>query len=554
MKIPSDIGQRELFYTQVVQNCLCSQENRKGQYDALRMYYLFGGDGTAECAFNKVYPHIDLLTSFLFSSETTKFMVALGANAEEVEHGRVQVLGRAVNDRWLESGADKVVSGAITWALVNNTMLVKLVPVVNEVTKNLEINPFSVHPSTFGVLREDISFLDRQEAFVHTYYTTRSQLEIDLKGHSQEKAILEGLSAAPGVSQTENGIDRLVMAVLQPLSQSTPPNGQIQFSLATSISYSPEVAEDVVEMVELWVWNTEENDYQVVTKIKDGATIYDRKNFFLEGEHPFVQVCPLPLPFYFWGMSEVAGLAMLQDWRNERVQQVRKLLNLQVKPPTSQSGMGIPDEMAYALFCEGGLLADKTGGMGGTADVKRFAPVIPPDIFSVIHEIDAAFSEHSGLPPTVQGKGDAGVRSGSQTSQLARLGSSRIKKRSLVIEDSLEKIATLYLKLMQKYDPEVYNDDKGQPFTASQFTKEFVVKVDAHSNSPIFIEDKRELAFSLLQAKLVDRARAIDIIDPPNKEIMLRELKKMETQEAEQQKAAMQEKEKIESLKHSKKD
>ena len=553
MKIPSDISRRDLFYTETIEKCLCSLENRKGRYDALRMYYLFGGYGTDECAFNKVYPHIDLLTSFLFSSETTKFMVSLGANAEEIEHGRVQVLGRAVNDRWLESGADKVVSAAITWALVNNTMLVKLVPVVNDLTKDLEISPFPVHPSSFGVLREDISFLDRQEAFVHTYYTTKSQLEIDLKDHSKKAEILEYLNPSKGVSQTENGIDRLIMGVLQPLSQSTPPNGQIQFSMAASISYSPDVAEDVVEMVELWVWNTDENDYQVVTKIKDGALIYDRKNFFLGGEHPFVQICPLPLPFYFWGMSEVAGLATLQDWRNERVAQVRKLLNLQVKPPTSQSGMGIPDEMAYALFCEGGLLADKTGGMGGQADVKRFAPIIPTDIFNVIHEIDAAFAEHSGLPPIVQGKGDKGVRSGDQTSQLARLGSSRIKKRSLVIEDSLEKISTLYLKLMQKHDPTTYRDDKGESFVASQFTQEFTVKVDAHSNSPIFIEDKRELAFSMLQQHLIDRARAIDIVDPPNKEIMIRELKIMEEKEAEQQKSMMQEKEKIEAMKHGQK-
>lgn len=555
MIIPSGIIERDAFYDDLIRKCLCSVEDRKGSYDALRSYFLFGSaSGYGTSPFNKIYSHIDLLTSFLFSSETTKFMVDLGASAEEVEHGRVQVLGHAVNDKWLDSGADKVVSSAITWALVNNTMLIKLVPEVDPKTKKVEISPFAVHPSSFGVLREDLPFLDRQEAFVHTYYSTKSQLEEDLKDHPRKKMILDGLSASRGVEREENGIDRLIMGVLNPLSQINPPNGQVEFSLASNMDYSPDVAEEVVQQVELWVWDSDECDWRVVTKIRDGVMIYDRKNFFLEGAHPFVQICPLPMPFYFWGMSEVAGLAMLQEWRNERVEQIRKLLNLQVKPPTSQSGMGIPDEMAYALFCEGGLLADKTGGMGGQADVKRFAPIIPPDIFSVIHEIDAAFSEHSGLPPTVQGKGDTGVRSGSQTSQLARLGSSRIKKRSLTIEDALELLATLYLRIMQKYDATVYNDDKGEPFTADQFTNDFVVKVDAHSNSPIFIEDKKELAFSMLQAHMISRARAIDMIDPPDKSIIIREVAEIEKKEQ----AAQAEKEKamlaIQQAKHGQKE
>ena len=532
MIIPDNILERDAFYDDLIKKCMSSQEDRKGQYDTLRGYYLFGGSGGfGSSPFNKIYPHIDLLTSFLFSSETTKFMVNLGASAEEVEHKRVQVLGRAINDKWLDSGADKVGSSAITWALVNNTMLVKLIPVVNNESKKVEINPFAVHPGSFGVLREDLPFLDRQEAFTHTYYSTRSQLEDDLKGHPRKDEILANLSASSGVEQPENGIDRLIMGVLSPLSQLNPPNGQVEFSLANQVTYSPDVAEEVVQQVELWIWDSKKGDWHVVTKILNGSIIYDRENFFLPGEHPFIQFCPLPMPFYFWGMSEVAGLAMLQEWRNERVEQIRKLLNLQVKPPTSQSGMGIPDEMAYALFCEGGLLADKTGGMGGSADVKRFAPIIPPDIFGIIHEIDAAFSEHSGLPPTLQGKGDSGVRSGSQTSQLSRLGSSRIKKRSLVIEDALELMATLYLKILQKYDATEYEDDDKQVFTASLFTKDFTVKVDAHSNSPVFIEDKKELAFEMLQSHMITRARAIEMIDPPDKAIIIREMAEIEKKE-----------------------
>jgi hypothetical protein len=42
-------------------------------------------------------------------------------------------------------------------------------------------------------------------------------------------------------------------------------------------------------------------------------------------------------------------------------------------------------------------------------------------------------------------------------------------------------VATLYLKLMQAYDKTHFKDEDGHPFIAEQFTKDYVVKVDAHS-------------------------------------------------------------------------
>ena len=136
------------------------------------------------------------------------------------------------------------------------------------------------------------------------------------------------------------------------------------------------------------------------------------------------------------------------------------------------------------------------------------------------------------------GKGEVGVRSGRQTSELARLSSARIKKRALVVEDALEGMATLYLKIMQKYDPTEYKDEKDQTFVADQFTQHYVVKVDAHSNSPLFVEDLKELATEMLQAGAINRERYIEIISPPDKELILRELKVIEKKQEEEQKAA----------------
>jgi hypothetical protein len=143
----------------------------------------------------------------------------------------------------------------------------------------------------------------------------------------------------------------------------------------------------------------------------------------------------------------------------------------------------------------------------------------------------------------LQGRGESGVRSSGHASQLARLGSSRAKKRALVIEDSLEKMATLYLRCMQAYDDTHYIDEQGNPFIAEQFTKDYVVKVDAHSNSPIFMEDLRTLAFNLFKSQVIDKESLLDMVDPPMKQMLKDRLKKMqEKQEAQQAQQAMQQK------------
>ena len=103
-------------------------------------------------------------------------------------------------------------------------------------------------------------------------------------------------------------------------------------------------------------------------------------------------------------------------------------------------------------------------------------------------------------------------------------------------------VATLYLKLMQVYDDTRYDDADKKKFIAEQFTKNFVVKVDAHSNSPIFTEDLRQLAFNLFKAKAIDRESLLDILEPPMKQQLKDRLKVMEQKEAAaaQQQAAAQ--------------
>ena len=518
MRIPSNELLREQFYRELIDKCLVSEQERKSDYASLRSFFLFGaGPDEPPCIFNKIYPHIDQLTSFLYSAETTRFSINIGASVPEQEQVKIPRLSMALNDEWLNSNADQVFSSCLTWALCFNSTFIKLV-------YNNGIHPYMVEPASIGVLREDTAYTDRQEAIVQTYYITKSELYNRLYTHPKREQIVKRISTSMH-TKTEDlpeGLDRII------LSQSNPTlYGSVNLDLFGVNRYKARVAEETVKMYELWVWNDDIQDYQCVTMAEPDVFIYDRagESMFLKGELPFVQICPNPQFDYYWGQSEVSRLVFLQQLRNNRMTEILDLLSKQVNPPTALTGFtGILDEKNFALNRAGGLLASDMPN----ARADRLPPDMPSSLFEVIHEVDAMFSEASGISSVLQGKGETGVRSSGHASQLARLGSSRAKKRALIVEDALEKVATLYLKLMQVYDDRHYKDDLGNTFIAEQFTDDYVVKVDAHSNSPIFTEDLRQLAFNLFNAKAIDTESLLDLLEPPMKQLLKDKLKKKE--------------------------
>jgi hypothetical protein len=524
MRIPTEPLLREQFYVDLIQKCLISREERKADYAALRSYFLFGAAPEEPPAiFNKIYPHIDQLSSFLYSAETTRFTINLGAAVSIGEQKKIRPMQNLLNDDWLRSNTDQVCSNALLWSLCYNTSYSKLI-----IGPGGSLNPYMVDPGAIGVLREDVPYTDRQEALVHTYYITKSGLYSRLYAHPKRDSILRRVSTSyhEQASDIPEGIDRIIMSQTDPSMM-----GNVNLDLSGMNRYKARVAEETIEMHELWVFNDEIGDYQCVTIADPDIFIYDRpgEKLFLHGEMPFVQFCPNPQYDYYWGQSEVQRLVFLQELRNKRMGEILDLLSKQVSPPTALMGFtGILDEKNFALNRAGGLLASDMP----SAKIERLAPNIPNDLFEVIREVDSMFAEASGITPVLAGRGESGVRSKSHAESLSRLGSSRAKKRALIIEDALEKVATLYLKAIQKYQPIKLKDDDGNEFIPEQFTDDYIVKVDAHSNSPIFTEDLRNLAFSLHQAGAIDKEGLLDLLEPPMKQLLKEKLKKNEAAQA----------------------
>jgi hypothetical protein len=531
--IPKNVDDRWAFYEATAQSCNASRGDRRRLYQTMRNYYMYGSDGSSQspARFNKLYPHLDQLTSFLYSQETTRFATQLGVSVSDLEFKKLASVNKAVNDEWNSSNMDITFGLALLWALVYGSTFIKTM------WNGKSIRPYVVDPHNFGVLREDTPMLSEQEAVTHSYYITESQLRNELKYHPRREEILTHVTKGPKIATAQvSPLDRIITSASSPMVI-----GNLDFDLAIIQRYMPKVSEPMIEMQEMYVWNDEIDDYQVVTMADPYVLVYDRplEGLFMKAELPFTQVCPIPAYDYFYGYIECERLIPVQDLLNQRWEELRHMMAKQARPPKAFTGFpGITDEIAFAFDTPDGQVNTDMPG----AKVDELVPQIPDDLFRDVDRIEAMFSDISGINNVMEGKGEAGVRSSGHASQLARLGSSRVKKRAMIVEDSLEKVATLILQVKQEYDKRRLKEEGKDPttFILAQFTSDFVVKVDGHSNSPIFMEDQTQIAFELAKIGAISKKRLLQLVNVPMREQLIYDYES-EIEPAEAAKAAKEE-------------
>ena len=549
MKIPSDPVQREGFYGELVRQCLASRSERFDLYRGLRNFYLFGSVDESGAPYNKIESTIDTLSSFIYAPDAVRFSIKIGVSADDMDVHYAGPMAREITEQWRMSGTHLRFGLAAKWALVFGCMIMKV-----QWRRGI-CRTYLVEPHQFGVLREDIMDLDDQEAFVMCYTITKTQLESDLQGNPRAASILKrvGVGGGDPSSGFGQGMTRLLLAnPIGGVSGSVAQMGGTaggtmagglggQPGQGAGYSYAPRVEADLVDMVDLYVWDDTIEDYQIVSMASPDVVVYDRPQRIVGvPRHPhFVAVrAETQLYDYFWGASFAARLAWLQTWRTEDVGNIRSLLRKQSDPPITGTGMGgIQDEKLAALRRAGGQFSTNSP----TAKVEMHPPKMPENAFNSLAEIDKMFDDTAGIGHILQGKGESGVRSKGQADLMARLGSSRPKQKATCVEESAEDVATLMLLTIQeesdqRFMAKIPGKPEKLPFTANQFTKDYEVKVDAHSSSPIFVEDRKKDAVELLEAKAIDRATFLEMYDAPNVQDLQERLKVIEQKEAEMQK------------------
>lgn len=533
MKIPAGLKQREALYQELILQAFGTRPARVSLYESLKNYFLWGNaQQTQPVEYNKLAAHIDLLASFLFSGETTSFVVEVDEDAEgsqEIELQKAAKMSPAINKAWNRSNMDLIFNEALIWSLVYGTMFVKKVP-----RGGSNVDAYIVEPHSVGVLLEHEPMMDRQPCIVHEFYITKSDLETRVQALPPEDqrmilSLCRPVSPSPGgtAAVPVTGTDKLIIAATQPDIA-----GNVINPIATSYDFNPQINEDVCIAQELWVWDSEKNDYRVATMLEGEYLLIDCENSFVAKEHPFIKICPNSLYNYFWGRSEMMYLIPIQEWVNERIPEIKKHLQKQTDPPSSASGFsGYSDEKSFAgSRMPGGMIFEQSPS---GAKLEQHFPA-PINVFEILDRAEMMFAEVSGIRELMQGKGESGVRAMSHANLLVRVGSSRVKKKAAILEDAVEKIGHLIFLMMKRYDKTHYRLDNGMSFIAAQMVQNATVKVDSHSSSPIFVEQQIDKAQILFKAGAIDREDLIDAVKIQNPGLIKRKLRMREAAEAKQ--------------------
>lgn len=521
---------------------MATRRERIQMYTGLYHYFLFGAQDGNQAPYGKIYPHIDLLKAYLYSQATVEYDITPKAgNADEADIEQAELVAKRQNMYFHDNGVADAYGDGLGLSFVWGSTFLKLDPrkVGGE---QFGVDPYIVEPHNFGVLNEGVPYLERQEAFVHAYYIGKDELHRRVSLLPNGADIMRRVAAAP-VNEEDafpESIHRIIVAGPSNMTTSTT-RGLVNIpELFNQIQYKPKAIDDQVEMYELWVWDDKTEDYRTITVAAPGVVIYGRKEIGnllgIKGEHPFIHICPNRLHNYFYGWSEVTNLIRLQDWMSERLGEIRRILTLQANPPKSFSGFGgINDEKAGAFGTPDSWISDPTP----SAKVEFLAPKVPENLFEEVYAIQGFYNDISGLSDILQGRGESGVRSKAQTDTLAKLGSARIKQRAQAVERCLEEIGGLMVQMMRKKDDHRYKAKDGSHFTAAQFTEDFQVHVDAHSASPVFVDDHQQMALALAKLGIIDGASAIELIKPPKTELLKQRYKENQARRAQAQKEAL---------------
>lgn len=525
MKIPKDLDDRSAFIDEVIHVCDATANDRLTTNAILRDAVLFGSSiDPMETKYNKIYPTIDLLSSFLYGQESVQFSIRFGVKVPKEQYAYQERMREKMREIWTDSTADELFAQALFWSLVYNSMFIKAYWADGLRTRLCK--PFFI-----GVYREDLHDMDEQEAISHTYAITKSQLQQMLRDDPKIDAILERASPT-GPNLESMAPPKPVHQII--LSQSQPNMIGAATMLPYANAYEPYVAADMIEMRELWVWDDDLDEYRVFTIANPNLVVYDRPGhtMFLRGEQPFIKVTPFPLPDYWLGESLVQGLLELQRWREDHLTRVNNVVKRQLRPSRGFSGpwAGLSDEKMVALDHEGGWISTPLPG----AKIDNYAPTTDLGVMlQYLHEIDQMFNERSGLANILRAQGDEGVRSMEHAQVLARMASARLKKRALIIEDPLERLATAMMRLQREHDKDEYLDDNGKEFLLSQVSADFCVRVSGHSSSPVFVEDLKAQADKMLKAGIISGETWLDLTDPPMVEMLKERNKKIEESKTE---------------------
>lgn len=538
MKIPTGSVQLKTFVRDTIDECKVSVRARREACRTWRRLYFSGQAGDEPPKYNKCFTHIERLGSYLYSAADVRLSLDFQSDDQDVWTAKSIAGARRVNRIWNRSKSGLAFSTALRTALIDGSCFIKLI------WKNGMPRPFVIRNGFFGVLREDLNDLSEQDAFVHSYYLTKSafrRLISDLPPGEQTE-IMEKVSTqfAPAGQEVieDSYFHQIVTGGTQPLSATAIPTGQIgqvEVFSPPQPMISPEVRADIIRIDELWVFNDKKGDFCTFRYVDPGIMLEGRYRLRslsdIPGKHPFIKVCPNEDIGYFWGRSELANLFNIQGLLNRRINNVDRIFNLQASAPQAFVGFDdITEEKKRAMLMAGGQITSSNPN----AKIQSLAPEMPPIAIPYLEKIEGWFDEMAGFTPALLGQADAGVRTSQQGNILLRTGSPPIRERAFTVECQVEEFANAELDMLRAKDATVLSTPDGQQqFTLDQLPNDASVMVDSHSSSPAFSGDNTNMAFALRKSGAIDNADLLENVPFPRSDQLAAKSRKREKAQAE---------------------
>jgi hypothetical protein len=523
MRLPEKADHLVEWAKELIDECYVSREERRDQIGSWIQYFYMGRSDGQQARYNRIYSHLDRLASMLYSPVDVRFGIEYDESEDPDTIRKGQTASRYLNREFHRCGIDIDFAQAVNTALVKGCMMLK----VQWGDDGLE--SYLVHPEQFGVLREDIGELDRQEAFVHTTWLTKSQFKRLIIDHKHRDKLLDQVDkeAQPGkeLEMQQSFFHQVIIGGTQPpvgLGQATGTTGQVAIVSIPSPVLHQKTAARLIRQDELWVNDSLRNDYTTIKIVGDTLVEgeFTRRNLCgVKGEQPFHKVCPNQVDGYFWGMSEVSQIYRLQDLLNDQLIDLTRLTRLKADPPRAATGFsGLTQERYKVLKKPGGLITEENPN----AKIQNLAEEIPDALFQAITKTVEYFDDVAGFAPILMGQGDTGVRSSAQTSTLSRNASPRLRDRALLCERQVADVGEFCLKTLMVKEAEVQEANrKGDEFLLYQLPHGYHVAVDLHTSSPIFMEDAQQKAVTLARLGAIDAEDLIRLTHPPHEDSLI---------------------------------
>jgi hypothetical protein len=576
MRIQSGKRERAEQVSDIIRACSESRPERINRGMAFRNTFLTGDDNGVPQTFLRTQDFVRDLLAVLYSPVGLRFRCEYFGQVGPAERAKAGAAASALLQHVISNDVDDSISDIVLWSLIKGKVIQQMV------WSRGGFESYLIQPETFGVYNESISSLERQEAFIHTSFPTRSRFRQIISGLPAAKQA-ELMKAVDAVQiRTQGGEDQnsmlkqITVGGLYPYqaagSGAAANTGTVNHLFAPTPTMQAAVVDQLVPLNECWMWNDDQDDWATVTMMGEhivfgddvlfNAFAHDFKTMRgmpdeknpLKGKHGFIEYCSMPLDGFFWGISYVYLVSLLQRSLNNRIDGINRMLRMQEDPARFFSGSTSINQNAYSKLTKpGGYFTDSSPN----AKVQDLSKEVPPDIWKSFQEINAMFDTIGGFPPILQGEAQGSVRSQGQSDTLLRTGAARHLDAALKIERSVERCGGLMFDMLRAKDNQIMTawlmpnqkslqtdiepDPTLEPpapgmqplsFQFRDLAENTKIAVDSHSSSPAFRHENQELSFALAKIGAAQPKRVAQMVGAPMEDELIEDADRAEIEKA----------------------